>query len=113
MQEAAPLLLPDKCSIKDKHGDCPNPPSYIVSIMHDSGEYMVGFVCEEHKGGMERHLNKMQENSKLPKGSIKFVRLRPVGTDCVANYTRTYAKKLRKEVDLKKIIEEEVAERLD
>ena len=81
------MLLPDKCSIKDKQGDCPNPPSYIVSIMHDSGEYMVGVVCEGHKGNMERRLNKMQESSKLPKGAIKFVQLRPVGTDCVANHT--------------------------
>ena len=86
MQKVATLLIPDKCSIKDKQGDCPNPPSYIVSIMHDSGEYMVGVVCDDHKGSMERHLNKMQENGKLPKGAIKFVQLRPVGTDCVVNY---------------------------
>lgn len=30
----------------------------------------------------------------------------------IENYTRTYAKKLRKEVDVKKVIEEEVAERI-
>ncbi len=30
----------------------------------------------------------------------------------VENYTKTYAKKLRKEVDVKKVIEEEVAERI-
>ncbi len=30
----------------------------------------------------------------------------------VENYTKTYSKKLRKEVDVKKVIEEEVAERI-
>ncbi len=33
-------------------------------------------------------------------------------SEFVENYTRTYAKKLRKEVDVKKVIEEEVAERI-
>ena len=72
-------MLPDRCSIKDRNGDCPNPPSYVVSITHDSGEYMVGVVCEEHRESMEKRLDKMQ-------GQIKFVPLKSVGTDCVANY---------------------------
>ena len=33
-------------------------------------------------------------------------------SEFVENYTKTYARKLRKEVDLKKVIEEEVAERI-
>ena len=33
-------------------------------------------------------------------------------SEFVANYTKTYAKKLRREVDVKKVIEEEVAERI-
>jgi len=33
-------------------------------------------------------------------------------SEFVENYTKTYAKKLRKEVDVKKVIEEEVAERI-
>jgi len=83
-------LLPDRCSIKGKGGDCPNTPSYVVSIMHDSGEYMVGVVCEEHRSLMEGRLDAMQSNGDLPKGSIKFVELKPVGTDCVANYLDDY-----------------------
>jgi len=79
-------LLPDKCSIKDKEGDCPNPPSYVVSISHDSGEYMVGVVCEEHRSLMEDRLDVMQNKGDLPKGSIKFVELKSVGTNCVVNY---------------------------
>lgn len=79
-------LLPDRCSIREKERDCPNPPSYAVSIIHDSGEYMVGVVCEEHRIHMEKRLDTMQHNSDIPKGSIKFVKLKPVGTDCVSNY---------------------------
>jgi AbrB family looped-hinge helix DNA binding protein len=33
-------------------------------------------------------------------------------SEFIENYTRTYAKKLRKQVDVKKVIEEEVAERI-
>ena len=83
-------MLPDRCSIKDKDGDCPNTPSYVVSIMHDSGEYMVGVVCKEHRSLMENRLGAMQNNGDLPEGSIKFVELKPVGTDCVANYPDDY-----------------------
>ena len=79
-------MLPDRCSIKDRNGDCPNPPSYVVSIVHDSGEYMVGVVCEEHHESMEKRLDKMQKDNELIQGQIKFVPLKSVGTDCVANY---------------------------
>ena len=79
-------MLPDRCSIRYKDKDCPNPPSYVVSIMHDSGEYMVGVVCEEHRSQMESRLNIMQSNGEIPKGSIKFVELKSVGTDCITNY---------------------------
>lgn len=79
-------MLPNRCSIKDRNGDCPNPPSYVVSIAHDSGEYMVGVVCEEHRESMEKRLDKMQKDDELMQGQIKFVPLKSVGTDCVANY---------------------------
>lgn len=79
-------LLPDRCSIKDREGECANPPSYVVSIMHDSGEYMVGVVCQEHRVLMERRLDALQDKGDLPKGSIKFVELKAVGTDCITNY---------------------------
>ena len=79
-------MLPDRCSIREKNRDCTNPPSYAVSIMHDSGEYMVGVVCAEHRSQMEGRLNTMQKNGDIPKGSIKFVELKQVGTDCVSNH---------------------------
>jgi len=79
-------MLPDRCSIKDQNGDCPNPPSYVVSITHDSGEYMIGVVCEEHRTSMEKRLINMQNDSELLQGKIKFVPVKPVVTDCVTNY---------------------------
>ena len=79
-------MLPDRCSIKDRNGDCPNPPSYVVSIAHNSGEYMVGVVCEKHRESMEKRLSKMQDDKELMQGQIKFVPLKSVGTDCVTNY---------------------------
>jgi hypothetical protein len=79
-------LLPDRCSIRYDNKDCSNPPSYVVSIVHDSGEYMVGVVCEEHRSHMESRVNIMQGNGEIPKGNIKFAELKSVGTDCIANY---------------------------
>jgi hypothetical protein len=79
-------LLPDRCSIKEKGKECPNPPSYVVSIMHESGEYMIGVVCNEHKGFMEIRINSMQSEGKLPKGTIGFTEVKFVGTECVTNF---------------------------
>jgi hypothetical protein len=84
-------MLPDRCSIKDdKNGDCPNPPSFVVSISHDSGEYMVGLVCEEHRETMENRLMKMWKGSDLLNGTFKFDPLKTVVTDCVTNYPKKW-----------------------
>jgi hypothetical protein len=79
-------MLPDRCSIREKKGDCPNPPSHVVSIVHGSGEYMVGVVCDEHKCFMEKRLTLMQNRGELLHGKIKFDVLKTVVTDCVTNY---------------------------
>ncbi len=79
-------MLPDRCSIKENGRDCPNPPTYVVSIIHDSGEYMVGVVCGEHRSHMEVRLDSLQHKGDLPIGTLKFVELKNVGTDCVTNY---------------------------
>ncbi|MEM2760483.1 MAG: hypothetical protein QXU32_11830 [Nitrososphaerales archaeon] len=79
-------MLPDRCSIKHKNGECPNPPSYVVSITHSSGEYMVGVVCEEHKSNMEKRLTILQNSGELMQRMIKFDSLKAVVTECVTNY---------------------------
>ena len=47
---------------------------------------MVGVVCGEHRSHMETRLNNLQSKGDLPKGALKFVELKNVGTDCVTNY---------------------------
>ncbi len=79
-------MLPNRCSIRDRSGDCPNPPSYSVSIRDDSGEYMVGVVCDEHRQHMERMVDEKQKNGALPAGSVRFIELKSVGTDCIKGY---------------------------
>lgn len=79
-------MLPDRCSIRNGDRDCPNPPSYVVSILDNSGEYMVGVVCAEHRAVMERRLTNMQKSGEIIQGVIKFDELKSVVTDCVTNY---------------------------
>ena len=79
-------VLPDRCSIKDKNGDCPNPPSYVVSITDNSGEYMIGVVCKEHEVSMKKRLINMQNNEGLSEKEIKFAPVKSVVTNCVTNY---------------------------
>ncbi|MFQ5941220.1 MAG: hypothetical protein ACE5KA_05945 [Nitrososphaerales archaeon] len=90
-------MLPDRCSLKDSKGDCPNPPSYVVSITHNSGEYMVGVVCEEHRVTMEKRIIGMQNAGDLLQGKIKFVPVKPVATDCVTNYPEKWEGELDQE----------------
>ena len=84
-------MLPNQCTIKDKNGDCPNSPSFLISITHNSEEYMISVVCEEHKVSMEKRVINMQNIGDLMRGTIKLVPLRPVGTDCVLNYPEKMA----------------------
>ncbi len=42
-------MLPDKCSVLEKGKQCVNPPEFVVSIIADKDEYMVGVTCEKHK----------------------------------------------------------------
>lgn len=76
-------MLPDRCSIRNNDVDCPNPPSHLVSVVHESGEYMIGVVCIEHMPYMEKLL---ETRIDLPERKIKFTELKNVGTDCVTNY---------------------------
>ncbi len=42
-------MLPDRCSVLEKGKQCVNPPEFVVSIIADKDEYMVGVTCEKHK----------------------------------------------------------------
>lgn len=60
-------------------------PSSIVSVLSESGEYMIGLVCNDHIVTMKTKTLSMQKSGKISKGEIKFQRLKPVMTDCVLN----------------------------
>ena len=42
-------MLPDRCSVMKEGKQCVNPPEFIVSIIDDKDEYMVGVTCGRHK----------------------------------------------------------------
>jgi hypothetical protein len=47
--------------------DCPLPPSYIISVTDNEGEYMIAVVCKDHREQMEKWLVR-----KIPQGKAKF-----------------------------------------
>ena len=77
------MLLPDKCSVREKGRDCVNPPEFVVSIVSSDGEYMVGVTCQRHKGVVSKKVNALQEQDVLLKGKLNFEPLKAVGTDCI------------------------------
>ena len=76
-------MLPDRCSIKEKGRRCVNPPEFIISIVSDKDEYMVGVTCDRHKKIFSTKLEVLQKEGKMPNGAINFSALKPVGTDCI------------------------------
>ncbi len=75
-------MLPDRCSVKEKGRDCVNPPEFVISIV-DKDEYMVGVTCQKHKNAVSEKISILQEQGKIPHGTINFSELKPVGTDCI------------------------------
>jgi hypothetical protein len=76
-------MLPDRCSIREKQHKCVNPPEFVISIVNGKDEYMVGVTCENHKNTISGKLEALQNEGKIQKGKINFVKLKAVGTDCV------------------------------
>ena len=77
------MLLPDRCSVNEKGKSCLNPPEYVISVIVDEEEYMVGVTCLRHKNIVSGKLKTLQNEGKIPHGKISFSELRAVGTDCV------------------------------
>ena len=76
-------MLPDKCSVTEKGKQCVNPPEFIVSIISDKDEYMVGVACEKHKQIVSGKIGILQNEGKIHDGKINFSPVKTVGTDCV------------------------------
>lgn len=75
-------MLPNRCSVKEEK-NCVNPPEFIISVGTENEEYMVGVTCQRHKDVISQKLNTLQHENKIPKGKIKFTRIKAVGTECI------------------------------
>ncbi|MFQ5440585.1 MAG: hypothetical protein ACE5DL_03880 [Nitrosopumilaceae archaeon] len=76
-------MFPDKCSITENGKPCVNPPEFIVSVIVDQDEYMVGVTCPKHKKIVSGKIQLLQNENKVPLGKISFSPLKAVGTDCI------------------------------
>ena len=76
-------MLPARCSVLEKGKQCVNPPEFIVSIIADKDEYMVGVTCEKHKQIVSGKIGILQNEGKVHDGKINFSPLKTVGTDCI------------------------------
>jgi hypothetical protein len=76
-------MFPEHCSIRKKEQDCLMPPEFVISIKTKDGEYMVGVACDGHKNFFTEKLAFLQNEGKIPKGTINFTGLKPVGTNCI------------------------------
>ncbi len=76
-------MLPDRCSVKEHGKQCVNPPEFVISVVVEKDEYMVGVTCQKHKSIVTGKLNILQNDGKIPSGKINFSELKAVGTDCV------------------------------
>ena len=77
------MLLPDKCSIRGGNKDCVNPPEYLITVVSNNDEFMLGITCEKHKASVSSKIGTLQNDGKIPKGTIKFENLKSVQTDCI------------------------------
>jgi len=76
-------MLPERCSVKQAGKQCVNPPEFVISVLVDADEYMVGVSCQKHKESISEKLKILQNEGKIPSGKIKFSGLKAVGTDCI------------------------------
>jgi len=76
-------VLPDQCSVLEEGKQCINPPEFIVSIISDKDEYMVGVTCRKHKQIVSGKVRILQNEGKIHDGKISFSPVKSVGTDCI------------------------------
>ena len=77
------IMLPDKCSVAEEERRCIDPPEFIVSVVDDRDEYMVGVTCARHKKAVSDRIKILQSRGKVREGEINITPVRPVGTDCI------------------------------
>ena len=62
---------------------CINPPEYLITVVSNNDEFMLGITCEKHKSSVSSKIGPLQNDGKIPSGTIKFENLKSVQTDCV------------------------------
>lgn len=77
------IMMPDRCAMVFEGKQCPSPPSYVVSVISGSDEYMVGVACVQHRASIRDRIRVLQKNASIPEGRVRFTTLKPVGTDCI------------------------------
>jgi hypothetical protein len=80
------LLFPKQCSHRSGNVPCRYPPSEVISVVTESGEYMVGVACSEHRNEVKRHVMQLQNKDEIPIGIIRLQDIKIVTTDCVKVY---------------------------
>jgi len=63
--------------------DCVNPPEYVITVVSINDEFMIGLTCEKHKESVSSNISSLQNDGKVPKGTVKFENLKSVQTDCI------------------------------
>ena len=76
-------MLPNKCSIREANRDCVDPPEYVIMVVSNNDEFMLGITCEKHKTSVFSKIKSLQSDGKIPNGIIKFENLKSVQTDCI------------------------------
>lgn len=76
-------MLPDQCSVMEEGKQCVSPPKFVVSIIAEKDEYMVGVTCEKHKQIVSGKIGILQNEGKIQEGKISFSPVKAVGTDCI------------------------------
>ncbi|CAI9831955.1 MAG: hypothetical protein MPI95_03985 [Nitrosopumilus sp.] len=76
-------MLPDRCSMAEGGRRCQNPPEFVLSVVSDGAEYMVGVACRAHRGAVSDRIGALQEEGRLGRGSVSISPVRAVGTDCI------------------------------
>ena len=80
------LLLPKQCSFRTENMSCKYPPSEVISVVTDSGEYMVGVICSQHKSMVRGLIEQRQVKGEIPDGKIRFQDIKMVTTNCIKVY---------------------------
>jgi hypothetical protein len=84
------MLLPNRCSTAVDGKSCEQPPAYTITVSGESGEFLIGVVCNNHRGGINNRLIELQKLGKVPIGELIFQPIKIVSTDCVIGNEKDY-----------------------